>query len=58
MEFTKSDWGWRDIMNKITILTKRGTDAIYAVIPTKYQKYLSTAILDHVNVLDRVNKFY
>ena len=42
MEFTQNDWGQRDIINKIKILTKLGTDTIHAVISTKYQKYPST----------------
>ena len=29
---------------------------IHAVILTKYQKYPSTKILKHVNVLDKINK--
>ena len=29
---------------------------IHAVIPKKYQKYPSTAILKHANVLTKVNK--
>ena len=56
MEFTQNDWGQRDIINKIVILTKRGTDTIHAVIPEKYQKYPSTTILEHANVLAKVNK--
>ena len=42
--------------NKITILTKRGTDMIHAVILKKYQKYPSTTILKQANVLEKVNK--
>ena len=30
---------------------------IYTVIPKKYQKYPSTTILKHANVLAKVNKF-
>ena len=30
---------------------------IYAVITTKYQKYPSTTIVKHANVLAKVNKF-
>ena len=56
MEFTQNDWGQRDIINKIKILIKRGTDAIHAVILTKYQKYPSTKILKHASVLAKVNK--
>ena len=29
---------------------------IHDVIPTKYQKYFSTTILEHANFLDKVNK--
>ena len=38
MEFTQNDRGQYDILSKNKILTKRGTDKIHAVIPTKYQK--------------------
>ena len=38
------------------MLTKRGSDTIHDVIPTKYQKYPSNTILKHVNVLAKVNK--
>ena len=37
-------------------MKKRGTDMIHSVIPKKYQKYPSTTILKHMNVLDKVNK--
>ena len=43
-------------MNNVIILTKRGTDNIHAIIPKKYQKYTSTTIPKHVDVLDKVNK--
>ena len=56
MEFTNNDWVQRDIIHNIIILTKIVTYTIHAVILTKYQKYLSTTILKHVNVLDKVNK--
>ena len=56
MEFTNNDGGQQDIINKIKILTKRGTDKIHAVIPAKYKKYPSTTIIKHVNVLDKLNK--
>ena len=42
---------------KITILTKQGKDTTHAVITMKYQKYTSTAVLKHANVLAKVNKF-
>ena len=56
MDFMEYDWGQRYIIKKITIITKRGIDTIHVVIPTKYQKYLSTTILKHANVLAKVNK--
>ena len=56
MEFTQNDWGQCDIINKFTIVTKRGTDRIHAVIPTKYQKDPSTTIIKYVNVMAKVNK--
>ena len=56
MEFTQDDWGQRGIINKIIILTKQDTDKIHVVIPTKYQKYPSTTILNHANVLAEANK--
>ena len=56
MEFTKNNWGQRDIINKIVVLTKQDTYTIHAFIPKKYWKYSSTAILKHVDVLDKVNK--
>ena len=54
--FTLDDWGQREIVNTIIISTKRGTDTIYIAILTKYQKYPSTTILKHANVLDKANK--
>ena len=56
MSFTQNDCNQRDIINKIIILTKQGTDMIHAIIPMKYKKYPSTAILKHENVFDTVNK--
>ena len=56
MSFTYYDWGKREIINNIRILTKRDTYTIYAVILTKYQNYLSTIILKHVNILAKANK--
>ena len=56
MEFTQNYWGQRDIVNKITILTKRGLDTIHAVILTKYPIYPSTTILKYGNVLAKINK--
>ena len=43
------------IIKKIIILTKLVTDTIHAVIPKKYEKYPSTTILKHDNVLAKVN---
>ena len=45
MELIQNEWGQCDIINKIKIWTKRGTDTIHAVLPKKYQKYPSTTIL-------------
>ena len=56
MEFNQNDWGQRDIINKIIILTKGGTDRMYSVILKKYHKYPPTTILKHANVLAKVNK--
>ena len=39
MEFTQNYWDQRDVINKIKILIKRGTDTIQTIIPEKYQKY-------------------
>ena len=38
------------------MLTMQGTDMIHAVITTKYHKYPSTTILNHSNILSKVNK--
>ena len=56
MEFTQNDWGQCDIINKTKILTKRGSDKVHDIIPTKYQKYPSDTILKHANVLSKSNK--
>ena len=56
MEFTQNDWGQHDIINKIIILNKLGSNMIYDVITTKYHKYFSTTILEHANFLAKVNK--
>ena len=56
MEFTQNDWGQHDIINTVIILSKRGSDMIHDVIPTKYKKYFSTTILEHANFLAKVNK--
>ena len=56
MEFKQNEWIHRDVINKIRILTKQGTDMIHTVILMKYQKYPSTTILKHANVLAEVNK--
>ena len=46
MDFTPNDCGQRGIINRIKILTKRGSDKIHDVIPTKYKKYPSNTILN------------
>ena len=56
MEFTNNNWFQHDIINKFTVLTKRGTDTINDVITKKYQKYPSTKILKHTICLAKVNK--
>ena len=56
MSFTQNDRSKRDIINNIITLTKRGADTIYTVIPTEYQKYPSTIILKHENVLAKADK--
>ena len=56
MDFTQNDWGQHNIINKIIILNKLGSDMIHYVIPKKYQKYFSTTILEHANFLAKVNK--
>ena len=54
--FTQNDSIKRDIINKTKILTKLGSDTIHDIIPQKYDKYHSTTILKHVNVLAKVNR--
>ena len=56
MEFTQNDWGQCDIINKIIVLSKWGSDTIHAAIPTKYYKYPSNKILKHANVFAKENK--
>ena len=56
MDITQNDWCQHDIINKVIILTKKGTGTIHAAILTKYHNYPSTTILKHENVLDKVNK--
>ena len=56
MEFNQNYWGQYDIINKTILLTKWGIDTTYAVIPTKYQIYISSTILKHANILAKVNK--
>ena len=51
-----NDRGQCDIINRIITLTKRSSDTIHEIIPTKYQKYPSNTILIHMNVLAKVNK--
>ena len=57
MSFNYNSLGQRTIINNIMILTKRGADRMNTVILEKYQKYPSTTILKHVNVLAKLNKF-
>ena len=52
MEFTQNDWGQRDIISIIIILTKQGTDTIHVVI-LKNKKYPSTTILEYANILEK-----
>ena len=52
----QNDWGQRDIINRIKILTKRGSYMINDAIPTKYCKYPSNTLLKQANVLVKVNK--
>ena len=56
MELIQNDWYQRDIINIIKILTKRGSDKIHAIIPTKYQKYSSYTKLNTLMFLAKVNK--
>ena len=56
ISFTQNCRGQHDIIKKIIISTKQGTDTIHAVFLTKYHKYPSTTILKHLNVLDKVTK--
>ena len=57
MSFTQNEWSQHDIINIIIILTKKGTNTIHAIMPTKYQKDPSTTILKHANDLAKVDKF-
>ena len=50
MDFTSTDWGQRNIINKTEISTKQVSDEIHDVIPMKYQKYPPNTILKHANV--------
>ena len=56
MSFAHNDWGQREIINNVIILTKRVADTIYTVIPTKYHKYPSTTIIKQEYGLAKVNK--
>ena len=56
MDFTKNDSDQRDIINKIKILTKRGTDSICAAVPNKFQKNTSTKIFNNAIFLAKLNK--
>ena len=57
MNYTQIDWSQRDIIKKIKILTKQGTDTIYTFILMKYHKY-PLKKLKHAKVLAQVNKPY
>ena len=56
MSFTQNDWVQRSILNKIILLTNLVKDTKHDVIPIKYQKYSSTTILKHENILAKVDK--
>ena len=56
MEFTQNDWGKRDSIDKVIILTKLDTDTIHVINPTKYQNYPLTTMLGHGNVLNQLKK--
>ena len=56
MKFTHNDWVHRDIINIIMMLTKRGANKIYNVLPKKYQKYHLTTILKYAKISDKWNK--
>ena len=56
MDFIQNYLSKHEIINKIIILNKRGSDMIHDVTPTKYHKYFSTTILEHANCLGKVNK--
>ena len=56
IEFTQNNWCQRDIINKTKLLTKKDSDMIHDVIPTKYQKYPSNTILKHANILAKVDR--
>ena len=53
MKFSHNYWVQGDIINYNLILTKRGADTIYTVIPIKYHKYTSNKIINHSNVLEK-----
>ena len=38
MEFTQNNEGQQDIINRIKILAKQGSDKIHEAIPIEYQK--------------------
>ena len=57
MELMKNDLSKCDIINIMIILTKWGIYTIHYAIPMKYQKYPSTTILKHADILAKVNKF-
>ena len=51
MELIQNDWVQHDIINKIRISNKRGSDMIHDI-----NEYFSTTIIEHANVLAKVNK--
>ena len=52
----QTDWGQCNIINRIKILGKRGSDKIHDVISTKYQKYPSNTKLNMLMFMAKVNK--
>ena len=57
MEFTQNYWGQSDIITKTKILTKRGTDTIYAVILKNIRSIPQPQYLKMRIFLAGVNKF-
>ena len=56
MDFKQNDLGKRDMIKNDIKLTKKGTNTLRSFTVTKYQKYPSTTIPKHPNVLAKVNK--